>query len=119
MSLVVHDSVLSDSDESQERCFPMSGPDDWSSIPAGVRRNRDYADLLWALVCRNCSYAVDPDGFCYCTHHASDEHENIEESSNSTSVSEVPPKKRTLEAVYDLTTPGKPKVIDFLKGKKK
>jgi hypothetical protein len=111
MSLVVHDSILSDDDESPERCFPMDGPSDWSTIPPDVRRNRDFSDLFWALACRNCSYAVNADGFCICTHNASDDPKENKEP-------DAPEKKRRLEAVYDLTTPGKPKLIDFINKKK-
>jgi hypothetical protein len=84
----------------------------WDSIPVQVRRNRDFSDLIWSLVCRNCSYAIDADGFCVCT--AS---ENGIEPENDSGLGNQPEpeKKRKIEAVYDLTGRGKPKVIDFLK----
>jgi hypothetical protein len=106
MSLICGDDFLSD-DESQERCFPMPGEHS-EFIPAAVRTNRDFSDLMWALVCRNCSYAIDADGFCTCTN-------NKENTQSETSTSTEPPKKRKLTAVVDLTNRGKPKVIDFMK----
>lgn len=120
-SLVVqHTScqVSDDSTEEEEVCnFPGQRPvayaPYWSTIPVEVRRNRDFGDLQWSLVCRNCSYAIDACGFCICTHTASDDHEQENE------VPEKPaPVKRTLTDIVDLTG-DEPKFMSWIKRQKK
>jgi ferredoxin len=118
MSLVVqHISCdVSDDSSEEENCFPGQAPvayaPYWSTIPVEVRRNRDFADLQWSLICRNCSYAIDACGFCICTHTASDNYDEENE------VPEKPaPLKRTLTDVIDLTG-DVPNIISFKKSKK-
>lgn len=111
MSSLVVKSDLSDY-SSDEECFPVTRAAAWSSIPVDIRRNRDFSDLMWSLVCRNCSYSVDADGFCVCTHNASGDKENNEDEAPI-----VPPLKRTLTALIDVTG-DKPKVIEWMGMKK-